>query len=151
MSTSAEDAANPRPTGPEVVEYLKYMDDLDAIRRYQEAIDYFVPIQAVAFLLFVIGVFGGLVNPIFGGIAWAIMTATWQRFIKRSWVLRCPRCRSAYHETRRRASNPRKCVNCGLRALSQRDFRRTRTPAETDTPETPPEWDFPDHESLVDN
>ena len=130
LSAKAEDLRRPVPTPEEVTEFLRYMDDLNAIRRFQSTSTRFVAILLVAHLLFAVGMAGHFIQPTFGLISWILMGLVFVLVSGHSFRIKCPRCGSRFQcktvfGFRISAAVSDSCAHCGLRALSQSDFRRS--------------------------
>ncbi|MCA9310266.1 MAG: hypothetical protein KDA21_03620 [Phycisphaerales bacterium] len=129
LATHLSDERRPVPTAEEVQEFLHYMDDLSAIRRFQTMSWRFILVFGIAHLLFGIGLAGGFIDNRFGLIAWVIVTSLLIVVTGHNFLARCPRCSKPFHY--RLAFGIRiptgvadSCAYCRLRALSQSDLRR---------------------------
>ena len=129
------DASCPIPTTKEIDDYFRYMDDLNAIRWRRLADSRFVNVLGIAHLLFVWGLFAGWIQPIFGAVFWTLVATASVIAAKSDVRNKCPRCAQHFDFKqvfgfRIRQARPYKCGNCGLRALSQADFRRAAVDAQ---------------------
>jgi hypothetical protein len=133
------DASCPIPTKDEIDDYHRYMDDLNAMRWRRLADSRFGFVFGIAHVFLFVGVFVRWIQPVFGVIFWVSVAIASIIAVKRDARNTCPRCglhfdykkvfgiRTRPGRTRRAGSY--KCTNCGLRALSQADFRRAAVDA----------------------
>ncbi|MCA8993348.1 MAG: hypothetical protein KDA88_15275 [Planctomycetaceae bacterium] len=129
LETHLIDERRPVPTAEEVHEFLHYMDDLNAIRRFQTMSWRFILVFGIAHLLFGIGLAGGFIDNRFGLIAWVIVTSLLIAVTGHNFRARCPRCGKPFRYRlvfgiRIPDGIADCCAHCGLRALSQSDLRR---------------------------
>lgn len=130
MSARVDDFRKPPPTSTEVIDFLRYMDELNTIRSAWVIANRFTGILMVAHCLLWAGVAAGWVDPRFGLFLWATVGIL---FLLSAGLLlkqNCPRCQSEFRYQkvwgfRIPSSTKNACANCGLRALSQSDINRS--------------------------
>jgi hypothetical protein len=114
------------------------MDDLNAMRWRRLSDSRFGIVLTIAHVLFLFGLLAGWIVPIFGAIFWASVAVTSIVAVQKDARKNCPRCGLNFRYKLwfgfpTEGREPTKCANCGLRALSQADFRRAAVNEKLDT------------------
>lgn len=124
-----EDARCPLPTRDDIIEYLKYMDDLNAMRFAAQTVKY-LGIQAMAIWgLVILGNTINLIPTESVVVAWAAIGISTLVIAARLSNRKCPRCKQRFNRSQKMLSRLKfassdACKNCGLKLLTQSDLRR---------------------------
>lgn len=129
LEAKIEDIHRPAPTSQEIVEFLRHMDDLNALKKSRELTILFVAFFGFAHMLLGIGMGCGYIAPHFGVISWVLMGGLLVTIGIKEFETGCPRCKQPFgYKTvlgfRFHSRVADSCAHCGLRALSQDDIRR---------------------------
>lgn len=129
IDAAVQDLRRPVPTTEDVTEFLRYMDDLQAIRWFRIASIRFAILAVVAHLMFGFGMASGLLDGSYGRACWLVLVLLFMIIVGRDFRIRCPRCDLPF--SNRISGGFRvpvfvsdSCAHCRLRALSQSDIRR---------------------------
>ena len=126
-ATNQETVRSP-PALQEVLDFLRYMDCLTAIRMSATVRLPITVLLVAVHILFGIGMASRFIQPIYGIACWVVMALLFVVIGGRELTVRCPRCAMPFRYRtvlgfKLPGGSSDRCATCGLRALSPSEMQ----------------------------